>query len=167
MIHVKVEPDGPGRSKCVCGIEGDLKTLTINTIEAIHSIYRAMAEDGGKPEALELFKFRIMMAVSDPFSPRVGPERRPHLCGGEEGGAAVIKVQATPAGGEEIEVVCELDGSLEELAHETAAIINGIFNGIAEDSENVFEAAVFQAAIMEAVGDASSSVWSRREGPSC
>lgn len=69
MIHVKVEPDGPGRSKCVCGIEGDLKTLTINTIEAIHSIYRAMAEDGGKHEALELFKFRIMLAVSDPFSP--------------------------------------------------------------------------------------------------
>ena len=31
----------------------------------------------------------------------------------------MIKVQATPAGGEEIEVVCELDGSLEELAHET------------------------------------------------
>lgn len=79
----------------------------------------------------------------------------------------MIKVQATPAGGEEIEVVCELDGSMEELAHETVAIINGIFNGIAEDSENVFEAAVFQAAIMEAVGDASSSVWSRREGPSC
>lgn len=79
----------------------------------------------------------------------------------------MIKVQATPAGGEEIEVVCELDGSLEELAHETVAIINGIFNGIAEDSENVFEAAVFQAAIMEAVSDPNSAVWERREGTSC
>lgn len=76
----------------------------------------------------------------------------------------MIKVQATPAGGEEIEVVCELDGSLEDLAHETIAIINGVFNGIAEDSENVFEAAVFQAAIMEAVSDPSSSVWDRRKG---
>lgn len=81
-----------------------------------------------------------------------------------KGEITVIKVQATPAGGEEIEVVCELDGSLEELAHETVAIINGIYNGIAEDSENVFELAVFQAAIMEAVGDHNSSVWDRRKG---
>ena len=79
----------------------------------------------------------------------------------------MIKVQATPAGEEEIEVICDLDGSLEELAHETVAIINAIYNGIAEDSENVFEAAVFQAAIMEAVSDPNSSVWQRREGPSC
>ena len=76
MIYVKIEPDGPGRSKCTCGIEGDLKTLTLHTIEAIHAIY----------------------------------------------------------------------------------------NGIAEDSENVFEPAVFQAAIMEAVNDPSSSVWDRRKG---
>lgn len=79
----------------------------------------------------------------------------------------MIKVQAAPAGGNEIEVNCELDGSLEELTHETIAIINGIFNGIAEDSENVFETAVFQAAIMQAVTDYKSSVWNRREGPSC
>lgn len=79
----------------------------------------------------------------------------------------MIKVQAAQAGEDEIEVTCELDWSLEDLAHETIAIINGVFNGIAEDSENVFEAAVFQAAIMEAVSDPNSSVWQRREGPSC
>ena len=79
----------------------------------------------------------------------------------------MIKVQAAQAGEDEIEVTCELDGSLEDLAHETIAIINGVFNGIAEDSENVFEAAVFQAAIMEAVSDPNSRVWQRREGPSC
>lgn len=76
----------------------------------------------------------------------------------------MIKVQATPAGKEEIEVTCDLDGSLEELAHETVAILNGIYNGIAEDSENVFELAVFRAAITEAVNDPSSSVWDRRKG---
>lgn len=69
MIYVKIEPDGPGRSKCTCGIEGDLKTLTLHTIEAIHAIYKAMAEDGCPPQSLELFKFRIMLAVSDPLSP--------------------------------------------------------------------------------------------------
>lgn len=79
----------------------------------------------------------------------------------------MIKVQAIPAGGDEIEVTCDLDGSLEDLTHETIAIINGIFNGIAEDSENVFETAVFQAAIMEAVADYKSCVWDRRVGPSC
>ena len=79
----------------------------------------------------------------------------------------MIKVQAGPAGEDEIEVTCDLDGSLEDLAHETIAIINGVFNGIAEDSENVFELAVFQAAIMEAVSDPNSAVWERREGTSC
>ena len=69
VIELKIEPDGPGKSKCRCGIEGDLKTLTLNTIEAIHSIYRAMAEDGGPSEALELFKIRVAMAVGDPRSP--------------------------------------------------------------------------------------------------
>lgn len=69
MIYVKVEPDGPGRSKCTCGIEGNVKTLTINTIEAIHAIYKAMAEDGGKPEALELFKVGVALAVGNPMSP--------------------------------------------------------------------------------------------------
>lgn len=69
MINVKIEPDGPGRSKCLCGIEGDLKTLAINTIEAVHSIYKAMAEDGGPPQSLELFKHWIATAVGDPRSP--------------------------------------------------------------------------------------------------
>ena len=79
----------------------------------------------------------------------------------------MIKVQAVPAGEDEIEVTCDLDGSLEDLAHETIAIINGVFNGIAEDSENVFELAVFQAANMEAVSDPKSGVLERRVGTSC
>ena len=79
----------------------------------------------------------------------------------------MIKVQAVPAGEDEIEVTCDLDGSLEDLAHETIAIINGVFNGIAEDGENGFELAVFQEAIMEAVSDPNSAVWERREGTSC
>lgn len=57
MIYVKVEPDGAGRSKCTCGIE------------AIHAIYRAMAEDGGPPQSLELFKVGIAMALCNPRSP--------------------------------------------------------------------------------------------------
>lgn len=69
MIFVKIEPNGPGRSKCLCGIEGNLDTITTNTIEAVHAIYKAMAEDGGPPRFLELFKIRIMRAISDPLSP--------------------------------------------------------------------------------------------------
>lgn len=69
MIYVKIEPDGPGRSKCTCGIEGDLKTLTLHTIEAIHAIYKAMAEDGGPPQSLELFKMGVVLAVGSPRSP--------------------------------------------------------------------------------------------------
>ncbi|RKI66940.1 hypothetical protein D7V91_11370 [bacterium 1xD42-67] len=76
----------------------------------------------------------------------------------------MIKIQAASVGEDEIEVTCDIDGSLEELAHETLAVINGIYNGIAEDSENVFEAAVFQAAIMEAVSDPNSLVWDKRKG---
>ena len=69
MIYVKVEPDGPGRSKCTCGIEGNVKTLTLHTIEAIHAIYKAMAEDGGPPQSLELFKVGVALAVGNPMSP--------------------------------------------------------------------------------------------------
>lgn len=68
MIELKIEQDGPGKSKCRCGIEGNLKTLTLQTIEAVHAIYRAMAEDGGPPESLELFKIGVAMAVGDPNS---------------------------------------------------------------------------------------------------
>lgn len=69
MIFVKIEPNGPGRSKCLCGIEGNLDTITTNTIEAIHAIYKAMAEDGGPPKSLELFKVGVALAVGNPMSP--------------------------------------------------------------------------------------------------
>lgn len=69
VIELKIEPDGHGRSKCRCGIEGNLKTLTLNTIEAVHAIYRAMAEDGGPPQSLELFKLAVAQAVGNPRSP--------------------------------------------------------------------------------------------------
>lgn len=69
MIFVKIEPDGPGRSKCLCGIEGNLDTITTNTIEAVHAIYKAMAEDAGPLESLAVFKLKVMRAISDPLSP--------------------------------------------------------------------------------------------------
>lgn len=69
MIFVKIEPNGPGRSKCLCGIEGNLDTIITNTIEAIHAIYKAMAEDGGPPKSLELFKVGVALAVGNPMSP--------------------------------------------------------------------------------------------------
>lgn len=69
MINVKIEKDGPCTSKCLCGIEGDLKTLTRESLEVIHAIYKAMAEDGAPPPALAMFQLRVIMAVSDPSSP--------------------------------------------------------------------------------------------------
>lgn len=75
----------------------------------------------------------------------------------------MIRVETATDSKGEVDLKCELDGSLEELANEAAAIINGIFNGIAEDNENPFEAAVFQAVIMEIVADYESPVWERRE----
>ena len=68
MIEVKIEHDGPNTSKCLCGIEGDLKTLTRETLEVIHAIYKAMAEDGGPPPALATFQLMVIMAVCDPNS---------------------------------------------------------------------------------------------------
>ena len=77
----------------------------------------------------------------------------------------MIKVQATPAGEEEIEVICDLDGSLEELAHETVAIINAIYNGIAEDGGKPEALELFKFRIMLAVSDPFSPVWDLSDDP--
>lgn len=69
MICVEVKGNTTGTSTCRCTVEGSLKELTIQTLEAVHSIYKAMAEDGAPPEALVAFKFRVMDAVGHPFSP--------------------------------------------------------------------------------------------------
>ena len=70
MIRVEIREEIPGRqSKCLCGIKGNLKTLTRETIEVVHAIYKAMAEDGSPPEALLLFQARVVMALADPHSP--------------------------------------------------------------------------------------------------
>jgi len=82
----------------------------------------------------------------------------------------VIEVKAVSGVKDAVEVTCSVDGDLEALAVETIAVINGVFNAIAADSGPA-ELALFQAVIMDAVADDSSSVWERQknveEVPSC
>ena len=75
----------------------------------------------------------------------------------------MIKVQAIDAGRAGIKVECSIDGSLEQLAAETVAIINGIYNGIDCGNSNIFELALFRAVIMDAVNDENSSAWDLKD----
>lgn len=138
MIYVKIEPDGPGRSKCVCGIEGDLKTLTLHTIEAIHAIYRAMAEDGGPAGSLELFKLGIAMAVGSPKSP-------------------VWDLSDDPKDGRKTGS-CQLMGSEKEIAEETLDALGTIYAAIRGEFDPAFMLA-FRQYLTLAVLDPSSPVW--------
>ncbi len=69
MIKLEIKESAPGMSLCTCGIEGSAKKLTTEAIEAVHAIYKAMAEDGGPAGALLMFQLSVMRAVGDPRSP--------------------------------------------------------------------------------------------------
>lgn len=69
MIKVEIMDYDASRSKCECGIKGNVKTLTREAIEVVHCIFKAMADDGCPEQALALFRTRFVMAALDPLSP--------------------------------------------------------------------------------------------------
>lgn len=73
----------------------------------------------------------------------------------------MIEVKAVSGEKDAVEVICSVDGDLEALAVETIAVINGVYNAIAADSGPA-ELALFQAVVMDAVADYSSSVWEKQ-----
>lgn len=66
---IEVKEDTPGVSSCQCDIEGSLKEITVQTLEAVHAIYRAMASEGAPAPVLAMFRLSVISSLCDPRSP--------------------------------------------------------------------------------------------------
>ena len=69
MIEVKVNKGADGVSLCQCRVEGSLKEVTTQTLEAVHTIFRAMADEGAPAPVLVSFRAKLISGLCDPRSP--------------------------------------------------------------------------------------------------